>query len=170
MLSPQKWTTLCWINELTKEIINLKGGKERTICSNHWHYLCMGQFNWLCALCGFILYGFYVNLSTSFPAETFTYRFIGPLLFSQQRQGVCQPQSFSLIPLPGSSEKKIRKPHELIIGCISPQGGMLQGVISEGGRYFSPWQHDVYKYTSCSTITLFLFPVEASVLYFEDNW
>lgn len=167
VLSPQKWTTLCWINELIKEIINLRG-EEKTVCSNHWH--CLGTIQLTLCPCDFILYGFRVNFSTSLPAETFTYWFIGPLLFSQQRQVVCQAQSFSFILLPGSSEKKISKPYEPIIGCISPQGGMLQWVISESKRYLSPWQHEVYKYTNCSTIAPFLFLAEASVLYFEDNW
>lgn len=152
-LSPQKWTTLCWINELLKEVTSIRGQKEKIVCSYCWCCPYLGQLNWLHALCGFILCGFHVNLSASFPADTFIHCFTGPQLFSQQRQVVCQPHS---ILLPENSVK-ISKAYKPITGCISPQRGMLQWVISDDGRYLSPWHREVYKYTNCSTITLLIF-------------
>lgn len=115
-------TTLCWIAELTKGIINIRGEKGKTVCSNNWHCLSLGHFNWLYALCGFILYSFHVNLSTSFPTEVSTYWFLSPLLFSQQT-GYVSVTKF----LPHSADKelwkKIHKPYKSFINCIRVREG-----------------------------------------------
>lgn len=106
-----------------KRIINIKGGKWETVCSNHWHCPSLGHFNWLCAFCGFTQYSFHVNLSTSCPTGVSKCQFISPLLLSQQISYV--PGTKFLIHSAAEDPwKKIPKPHKPFTSCISPQGGM----------------------------------------------
>jgi len=159
----------CWpLNEWSHKRNNLREGKEETVCCNQWH--CnLGQFKWFCALCGFLLYGFHVNLSAPFPTETFIHWLIGPLLFSQQRQGVYQTHNFTSFFCQVALKRLANHTNPSSV-TLAHRKGMLHRVIAGSGWYLSPREHEVYKYTDHKTVTFTLLFTEATILYFEDKW